>query len=374
MIASRIEHFCTKENLFSLDESRAAPYQDVLAYLDSRRAMIGATAGRNSPGNGKPELFVPSYTDPAAFVHDLVQELSASRNSYSPGDLAIMQAHLKNAYWEAKPAISDKTEQRKLLTSYQRALGKIQHRKKPSHYQKDVFDYLEGRQCLIGAAAEKESVPAYAPSQFIDTLLQDLATNGQSYSADELAHVRQNLRKAYQEAKKSVTGAERWELLTSYRKALGKASYLEEQRKAVENKDYTSLLADQEKTLYQKLRLVHTWLSAQDKAKLYSKEGLFTLNSLKNTLETLVNRLAFCRPLDNGELKAYHRLQEKCTELQSAQEAQGLALKDYPVRIEVVTPKKPFPTVRKLPQIITFERKEKPRKERLPEIAAALFL
>ncbi|MFH0701494.1 MAG: LysM peptidoglycan-binding domain-containing protein [Candidatus Woesearchaeota archaeon] len=284
---------------------------------------------------------VPAY-NPLDFIEVMGPKLQKNGETYSLVELGQVREQLREAYLETKdklePAVRQEMlstyaaslrqikvleEQRQLYESRQQLEARVNAettslpKEDPQVALPSLLAQLDKSRYIAGIAA---AIPSHNdhPQEYISTVVTELSTAGETYSATELKQIRDNLKQAYQKAKNSAnTSVELSELLSTYRKALGKASYLEQQRKAVEGKDVTSILADEQKTVYERLVLVRSWLTAQEKDKLYSKAGFYTLNSVRQGVESLLeDKVQSGYVLDTASMNAYQRLQDQCTSIQ----------------------------------------------------------
>ncbi|MEK6938644.1 MAG: LysM domain-containing protein [Nanoarchaeota archaeon] len=320
-----------------IDQAAAEAFR----YLDQVPCVLEAGSIVYVTPKGDKVNLVPAYA-PLDFIEVVGAKLQKNGETYSLVELGQVREQLREAYLETKDKLEPAVRQ-EMLSTYAASLRQIkvlEEQKQPDESRRELearvnaettslpqedpqvalpslLAQLDKSRYIAGIAAAIPSHDGH-PQEYISIVVTELSTAGETYSAAELKQIRDNLKQAYQKAKNSAnTSVELSELLSSYRKALGKASYLEQQRKAVEGKDVTSILADEQKTVYERLVLVRSWLMAQEKDKLYSKTGFYTLNSVRQGVESLLeDKVQSGQVLDTTSMNAYQRLQDQCASIQ----------------------------------------------------------
>ena len=182
---------------------------------------------------------------------------------------------------------------------------------------------------------------------YISETLKDL-TVSPTHSVTELEETRVELKKAYQAAKKEVIGyQEKQELLTNYRRALGKSQYLLKQAKIVEDHDghLEKIIDSPTLTSYQRLHAVRSWVRLESgKAQKYSKHRIFLAPQMevaKDLIEGLevspyFNNTNIYKSVLNEMEKASWRAEDKIAYLRPIEEEKTAKVTLAPLLLDIL--------------------------------------
>jgi hypothetical protein len=128
----------------------------------------------------------------------------------------------------------------------------------------EFIQYLQDKRAEISSlrtASDAVAARDYSnyTTNYLSEVGDDLSRNGASYTSAQLQQMRENLKAGYAAVKAGYSGLERNELLSAYRSAMGKLTYLASVAKTVESKSIEDILQDKSRSVCQRLGIAQTW-------------------------------------------------------------------------------------------------------------------